>query len=352
MKTNEIVMNGGTLEARERELAPLAGGQVLLRVEATGVSFAEVQMRRGRYPGQPAFPFVPGYDVVGRVIAVGAGVAPSWIGARAAAMTHVGGWAAHVVLDADALVPVPEGLDAAEVVALVVNGATAWKMLHRVARVRAGQTIVVHGAGGGVGTILVQLARLAGARVIGTCRGAQRASIEALGAIAIDYETGRVLEQVRAIAPDGVDAVFDHVGGASLRASWAMLATRGTLVSYGSASTRDAQGSAWTPIVLNMLRALAWSVLPSRRRARVFDVWGRSSLGANAMLRPARFRRELREDLAQVLALLETGALRAQVAARYSLRDAGLALQRHERGDLVGKIVLVPELPAAARAAA
>ncbi|UJR83253.1 zinc-binding dehydrogenase [Sandaracinus amylolyticus] len=352
MKTNEIVMEREGLEVREREIAPLARGQVLLQVEATGVSFAEVQMRRGRYPGQPPFPFVPGYDVVGRVIEVGEGVDRRWVGARAAAMTHVGGWAAHVVLDAEDLVPVPEGLDAAEVVALVVNGATAWKMLHRVARVRAGQTIVVHGAGGGVGTLLVQLARLAGARVIGTCRGAQRATVEALGAIAIDYQGGRVLEQVRAIAPEGVDAVFDHVGGTSLRTSWAMLARRGTLVSYGSASTRDDRGSAWTPIIRNMLRALAWSFLPSLRRARVFDVWGRSSLGANAMLRPARFRRELREDLGQVFALLGAGTLRAQVAARYSLDDAGLALGRHERGDLIGKIVLVPELASTARAAA
>lgn len=137
-------------------------------MEATGVSFAEQQMRRGRYYDQPAFPFVPGYDLVGRVLATGAGVDPALAGQRVAALVKVGGWASHVVLDADDAVRVPEGLTAAEAETVVVNGITAWQMLHRKARVRTGQTVLVHGAGGGVGSVLVQLARAAGVKVIGT----------------------------------------------------------------------------------------------------------------------------------------------------------------------------------------
>ena len=132
-------------------------------MDATGVSFAEQQMRRGKYYDQPPFPFVPGYDVVGTVTAVGPGMDPP-VGRRFAAVTKIGGWASHLLLDAADLVPVPDGVDAADAETVVVNGITAWQMLHRTARVRAGATIVVLGANGGVGSTLVQLARHAGIR--------------------------------------------------------------------------------------------------------------------------------------------------------------------------------------------
>ncbi len=147
-----------TLEVRRRELPVPGAGEAAIRVEATGVSFAEGSMRRGRYPGQPRFPFVPGYDLVGVVTDLGpgvAGVAGVALGQRVAAVTKIGGWADHVVLPAADLVPVPEGVDAAAAETAVVNGVTAWQMLHRLARVRAGQTVLVHGATGGVGGLLV-----------------------------------------------------------------------------------------------------------------------------------------------------------------------------------------------------
>src|SRR6478609_7964469 len=203
-------------------------GQVLVRVEATGVSFAEQQMRRGKYYDQPKFPFVPGYDLVG--------VAD---GQRVAALTKVGGWADHVVLDREDLVPVPDGVSAEAAETVVVNGLTAWRMLHRAAKVQRGDTIVVLGASGGVGSVLVQLARHAGIEVIGTCGPKQLEQVRALGATVIDHRNEDVHARVRELAPDGVAAVFDHVGGPGLNASWGLLAKGGTLVSYGSASTRD-----------------------------------------------------------------------------------------------------------------
>ncbi|MFC3519705.1 alcohol dehydrogenase catalytic domain-containing protein [Streptomonospora nanhaiensis] len=134
----EIVLPGAVgpagLQVRRRELPPPGAGEVLVRVEATGVSFAEQQMRRGKYFDQPPFPFVPGYDLIGTVTGVGAGVDPAMAGRRYAALTKTGGWASHAVLAAADLVPVPEGLDAAEAETLVVSGVTAWRMLHHVAR--------------------------------------------------------------------------------------------------------------------------------------------------------------------------------------------------------------------------
>jgi NADPH:quinone reductase-like Zn-dependent oxidoreductase len=352
MEITEIVLPGAVepemLEVRRRALSPLRAGQALVRVEATGVSFAEVQMRRERYPGQPVFPFVPGYDLVGTVVEVDAPGTGVHVGQRVAAMTMVGAWADHAVIDARDLVPVPAGVDPGDAASLVLNGLTAWKMLHRVARVKQGETVVVHGAAGGVGTTLVQLARLAGIQVIGTASAGNLDRVRALGGIAIDYRSEDLLGQVRALAPDGVAAVFDHVGGDGLRASWQMLGRKGTLVSYGSASTRDDTGSAWTPILRNMGRALLWNLRPGGRWAHMFDVWGRSSLGANRMLRPKRFRRELAEDLGRIFTLLAGGDIEAQVARRFPLEQAGAALRLHESGTISGKIVLVPGMVDAA----
>jgi len=344
-RTTELVIPGliepAGMQLRERDLRAPAAGEVLVAMEATGVSYAEVQMLRGRYPGQPAFPFVPGYDVVGRVVAIGPDVDRALAGKRVATMTGFGAWSELIVLRADELVIVPEALDPAEVDTLIVNGVTAYKMLHRVARVRSGQTIVVLGAGGGVGTLLVQLARLAGVDVIGTCRPAQRAAVEALGARVIDYTRGRVLEEVRALAPAGVDAVFDHVGGAaSLRGSYALLRPGGYLVCYGNASRAKTDGSPWWGVLEFLALKALWSVRPGGRKTTFFDVWGRGTLGADHLLRPRRFWREFRDDLGKLLELLAEGRLKPEVARRFPLREAAAALAAHQAGGFTGKIVL------------
>src|SRR3954451_22692484 len=124
------------LRLRTRELGEPGPGQPVVRVEASGVSFAEQQMRRGKYYDQPAFPFVPGYDLVGTVLRVGPGIDGALVGRRFAAVTKVGGWSSHVVLKAADLIAVPEGIDPAEAETVVVNGLTAWQMLHGLARIR------------------------------------------------------------------------------------------------------------------------------------------------------------------------------------------------------------------------
>jgi len=337
----EIVLPGevepeGLVPRRGPVPAP-APGQVVLRMEATGVSFAEQQMRRGRYYDQPPFPFVPGYDVVGTVQAVGDGVAPGLLGTRAAALTKTGGWASHVVLEAADLVAVPEGLGAPEAETVVVNGITAWQMLHRKAKVRRGQTILVHGANGGVGTTLVQLARAAGVRVIGTASARHHDALRAAGVTPVDYRTEDVAARVRQLAPGGVDAVFDHVGGRGLIDSWRLLAPGGTLVSYGSASTRDASGSKQWPVLKILGRVWFWNALPNRRHAYFFNVWAGRSLAKN------RFRARLRADLTEVFAAMCRGEINATIAARFPLARAAEALRLAESGTTGGKIVLVPE---------
>ncbi|WP_354637782.1 medium chain dehydrogenase/reductase family protein [Kitasatospora camelliae] len=336
----EVVLPGRVepegLELRSGPVPTAAEGGVVVAVEATGVSFAEQQMRRGRYYDQPPFPFVPGYDLVGTVVAIGPWTDPALVGTRVAALTKVGAWASHVALDAADLVSVPDGLGAAEAETAVVNGITAWQMLHRRARVRAGQTVLVHGANGGVGSLLVQLARAAGARVIGTASARHHDELRALGVEPVDYRTENVPARVRALAPGGVDAVFDHVGGRSVIDSWALLAPGGTLVAYGSAATRDDTGSKQWPVLKILGRVWLWNALPNRRRAYFFNVWAGRALSAD------RFRARLREDLGQVFAAMRRGEVTARIAAELPLSRAAEALRLAESGTVAGKVVLTP----------
>lgn len=316
---------------------PVPGpGQVVIRVEATGVSFAEQQMRRGRYYDQPPFPFVPGYDLVGTVAAAGDGVEAGLTGTRVAALVKVGGWASHVLVDAADTVRVPDGIGAAEAETLVLNGVTAWQMLHRRARVRAGRTVVVHGANGGVGSVLVQLARAMDVKVIGTASARHHEALRAQGVVPVDYRTEDVPARIRELAPGGVDAVFDHVGGRGIVDSWRLLAPGGTLVSYGTASTRDDEGSKQWPVFKLLLRVWLWNALPNRRRAGFYNIWAGRALAKN------RFRARLRADLTQVFAAHGRGDVTPRIAARLPLTRAADALRLAESGTVAGKVVLSP----------
>jgi NADPH:quinone reductase-like Zn-dependent oxidoreductase len=343
IQATEVVLPGvvepAGLLLRTRELPPPGPGRAVVAVEASGVSFAEQSMRRGRYPGQPKFPFVPGYDLVGTVVRAGPGVDPDLLGRRVAAMTKTGGWASHAVLKAVDLIDVPAGVDPGEAETLVVNGVTAWQMLHRKARVRPGRTILVHGANSGVGTTLTQLARLHGVRVIGTANPRHHETLRALGAIPLDYADPALEANIRELAPAGVDAAFDHLGGESLRRSWRALAPGGTLVSYAIAAKVAGTGSIWPPFLAAVGRILAWNTLPNGRRATFYDLW------AGHRRSPRAFRARAREDLTTVLSLLADGRLTAQVAARYPLDEITQAMTAAESRAVPGKVVLLPRHP-------
>jgi NADPH:quinone reductase-like Zn-dependent oxidoreductase len=317
---------------------PTPGAQeALVEVLATGISFAEQAMIRGRYPGQPKFPFVLGYDLVGRVSDVGPGIDRRLVGQRVATVTKTGGWTTHALVDARNLVPVPDDLDPAEVETLVVNGITAWQMLHRKAGVQSGQTILVHGASGGVGSTLVQLAHHAGVHVIGTAAPRHHDALRALGAEPVDYHDPDLSGTLRRLAPGGVNAVFDHLGGSSFRRSFDLLAPRGTLVAYGTgagAQLNDTNNQVLAFVA--MFGRLAVWTLTSNRRALFYNFW------AGKHIRPGRFRKHLAADLTEVVALLRNGTITAQIAARFPLVDAVDAMRFVSTQSVRGKVILEP----------
>ncbi|QIZ34698.1 medium chain dehydrogenase/reductase family protein [Saccharopolyspora sp. ASAGF58] len=334
----EIVLTGlgGTEVVTTRRSAPPAPGPhgVLVRVEAAGVAFAEVQMLRGRYPAQPKFPFVPGYDLVGEVFEVGSAVTSWRPGQRVAAMPRTGAWAEYVEVRDSELVPVPDDIDAATAVSVVLNGVTAWQLLHRAAKVRRGQTVLVHGVGGGVGILLAQLGVAAGVRVIGTASARRHEALRDIGVELIDHRTEDVGSRVAELAPGGVDAIFDPLGPASLDRSWRLLTPGGSLHAYGSSATLHDDGPWWLPYLGLGRRLAGWEL------ARLFGRTG----GRRMRMYYVKPNAQFRTDLAELLRMVACGQLRPLVARRLPLESAARALDLHMAGTETGRIVLVPGL--------
>jgi NADPH:quinone reductase-like Zn-dependent oxidoreductase len=227
------------------------------------------------------------------------------------------------------LVAVPEGLDAAEAVSLVLNYVTAYQMMNRVARLRAGQRILVHSAAGGVGTAALELGRIAGLEMFGTASNAKHALLEKLGATPIDYRTQDFVERIRELSPEGLDCVLDPIGGTNWWKSYGCLRRGGSLVCYGvqAAVAKGKMAAGLGFAALGLMK-----VLPDGKKASWFNVkeWRDKH--------PQWFR----EDLGALFALLAARQIQPFIAARLPLRDAVRANQMLEKSQVAGKIVLLP----------
>ena len=217
---------------------PLPGsGEVRVRVLASGASFTDTQLRAGTYLGGPKPPFTPGYELVGIVEELGAGCTRLGVGDRVGVLTVWGANAERVCVPERYAVTVPEDLDPAEVVSLVFAYMTAYQLLHRAARARKGETILVHGAAGRVGSAILELGAIAGLRMFGTASKRDLPVVERLGAVAIDYQNDDFLARVRERTGDGVDVALDGLGGPLSLRSFRALRRGGRLVVFGRYAT-------------------------------------------------------------------------------------------------------------------
>jgi NADPH:quinone reductase-like Zn-dependent oxidoreductase len=314
-------------------------GEARVRVLAAGVSLPDVMMREGIHPEKPVPPFTPGWDLVGVVDRVGAQVHGIEAGQVVAALPITGAYAQYVCLPEDELVPVPPGLDAAEVVSLGLNYVTAWQMLHRVAAVARGQRVLVHGASGGVGTALLQLGRLAGLQMYGTCSARAAATVAAEGATPIDYRKQDFVPEMQRLAAGGVDVVFDGIGGAHIWRSRRALRPGGRVVAYGlTASLSKGRIIGGRPhrirglATFGLYVAASW-LLPGRRRVVPYSIqWLKRR-------RPDLFR----QDLGALIELLRDGKIKPIIARRFPLAQASQAQAFLGNGGVTGKVVLVPD---------
>jgi NADPH:quinone reductase-like Zn-dependent oxidoreductase len=309
-------------------------GEIRIAVRASGVNFADVMARLGLYPDAPKPPVVVGYEVAGLVDALGAGVTGYRVGDRVLAMTRFGGYADRVVVPALFAFPIPDGLDDAAAAAIPVNYLTAFLALYRMANLLEGETVLVHGAGGGVGIAATQLARLRGATVIGTASSAKHEAIRQLGVQhAIDYRDGNLIANVRQIVGKrGVDVVLDPVGGRSFSDSYRLLAPLGRLIVYGVSSLASGERRNWLHALATMVRMPRFAPLSLMNRNRgVFGLnlghlWHEHAQLADAM----------RAILLEVAA----GRLQPIVARTFPLEQAADAHRFMQSRSNIGKVVL------------
>ena len=229
------------LELAEEPTIPNPGtGEVRIKVLAAGTGFTDSFIRRGRYPDFIGpLPFTPGCEFVGVVEKTSSDVVSPREGQIVADLCVVGGYAQYAIRPARFLVPVPDGVDAAEAVCIPLAYLTAFQMLTRYRHLFPGETILVIGASGTVGTALLDLSRHFGLKAIGTCSAANLSTVDRFGATAIDYRAGDFAASVDKLTAGrvggaGVDAAFDAIGGSHFDRSFACLAPGGILIGYGS----------------------------------------------------------------------------------------------------------------------
>jgi len=329
------------LRVVEEERPEPQAGEVRVRVMAAGVSLPDLMAREGVHPETPLVPFTPGWDLVGMVDRLGDGVSGIEPGQIVAAMPISGAYAGFVCLPRRELVPVPSGLDAAEAVSLVLNYITAYQMLYRSAKVRPGQRALIHGAAGGVGSALLQLGRLAELEMYGTCSSRGASAVSALGGIAIDYQHQDFVEEIQRLTSEGVDVVFDSIGGTHIWRSRKALRPGGRVVAYGLtgslrggrlASGRGGGRHRYRAIAIFGLYIAGGWLLPGRKRVVPY------SIQTLKRLKPAWFR----QDLIALFDLLHQQKIKPIIAQRFPLAEARQAQELLGSGGVVGKIVLVP----------
>lgn len=338
-----VTQYGGpeTLQAIDEDRPEPEDGEVRVRVLAAGVGLPDVMMREGIHPETPRLPFTPGWDLVGVVDQLGKGVFGIEPGQVIAALPISGAYAEFVCLPQSEVVPVPSGLDPVEAVCLVLNYVTAYQMLHRSARVRPGQRVLIHGAAGGLGTALLQLGRVAGLEMYGTCSSREASAVSDQGAIPIDYEHQDFVTEIRRLTGEGVDAVFDGIGGLHIWRSRKALRSGGRVVAYGlTSSLREGRLASGRPGRRQRFRRLAifglyiaggW-LFPGRKRVLPYSIqWLKR-------LRPTVFR----QDLLALFDLLQQKKIKPLIARRFPLAEARLAHELLGKGGVTGKIVLVP----------
>jgi len=325
------------LEVREAPDPEPKAGEVRIRVEASGVNFADILGRLGLYPDLPPMPVVPGYEVSGRVDAIGTGVEGDWIGRDVFAATRFGGYADVVCVPVGQVFPRPTGLSAPEAAAIPVNYFTAWQLVVVMGGLKRDETVLIHSAGGGVGIAATQIAKHIGARVIGTASAAKHAELRALGADhLIDYRTEDFEVRTRELTNGrGVELILDAVGGESWKKGYRVLARMGRLGMFGiSAAVTQKERS-----IFGMLSVLASTPWLQFNPLSLMNA-NKGVFGVNLGHMWGELDRQ-RGWALQLLDLWKQGVVKPQISKSFRFDEAPLAHHFIQDRNNIGKVLLV-----------
>jgi synaptic vesicle membrane protein VAT-1 len=326
------------LKVKEAPDPEARAGELRVRVEACGVNFADIMGRMGLYPDLPPIPVVPGYEVSGRVDAVGPGVDSGWLGRDVFTLTRFGGYADIVCVPEKQVYVRPEAMSAEQGAAIPLNYFTAWQLVVVMGGLKAGETMLVHSAGGGVGIAATQIAKHIGATVIGTASVAKHAELRRLGVDhLIDYRTEDFEARTRAIMSGrGVELILDAVGGESFKKGYRLLSPTGRLGMFGLSSAATGKERSLS----SMLRTMASTPW--------FQFTPVSLLNANKGVFGVNLGRmwgeidRIRTWGDQLLGLWKDGVIRPQIARTFRFDEAAAAHEYIQDRKNIGKVLLVP----------
>jgi len=309
----------------EAALPEPQAGEVRVKVLAASATFTDTMVRKGIYYGfKETPPLSPGYDMVGVVDKLGAGVSGLEIGQMVADLTVFGAYSEYMIRPAASLVH----LDPAEAVSMVLSYVTAYQMLHRIAKVQRGQKILVHGAGGAVGTATLELGRLLDLEMYGTASKPKHDLVRSLGGTPVDYQNEDFLERIQALNGDGMNAAFDAIGGDNFKRSFKSLKTGGTLVAYGFYNQAMGGGGS---VPMAYTKVALWNILPNGRKTSFY------SIGDLRKKHPEWFKK----DLGALFGLLKEGKIKPSIERHMKLEDAAQAHELIEQAAVKGRIVLM-----------
>ncbi len=343
MRAVVLTGTGGpeVLQVQELPNPVVAPGQIRIAVRAAGINFADTLARVGLYPDAPKTPCVLGYEVAGEVETAGEGVTDFKLGDRVLAGTRFNGQAELVSVDAAQALPLPEGLSFEQGAAFPVNYGTAYAALVLMGGMRAGDRVLIHAAGGGVGISATQLARNAGAEVFGTASPGKHEAIRAQGVThPIDYRSKDFEDEVmRITGGEGVDLIMDALGPTSFRKDYRLLRSGGRLIMYGLSENTDG-GVRNLPATLKSLAKMPLATMPWWKSLMMMNE-NKGVFGLNML---SWWEREGNLDRVTepLLADLEAGRIDPVVAASFPFDRAGEAHQFIAERRNVGKVVLLP----------
>lgn len=317
----------------EKEIPEPAENEVLIRVKYSGINFADVVARRGLYPDAPKNPAVLGYDVMGTVEKTGNQITHLKPGDKVTALTRFGGYAEYVCAPGSGVAVLPEGMNEAESTAYATQACTAYYCAEYKTSLREGDNVLVHAAAGGVGSILVQLAKNRGCTVFGTASPSKLAYLEELGVdYPIDYRHKDFSDEIiKTVGDKNIDVAFDSIGGKVFKQSFKLLRPCGDMVSYGAAAQID--GS-------NKLKAI-WAAIGFGLFSPIQLLLSSRSIIAVNMLRVADHKPELfNEILVNVLSMAEKAQIQARLAKLFDAENIAEAHQYIESRQSVGKVVI------------
>jgi len=322
-----VTRRGGidALQVVENEMRAPTAEEVQVKILASPICQDDVAVRIGNRPFLAKPPFTPGYSILGIVDVIGEGVTGYAVGDRVAALTTFGGHAEYIYLPAEKLVAVPTGLNPAEAVTLILNYLVAYQVLHRVAKVKAGDKVLLIGASGGVGTAFLQLGKLAGLKMYGLDSASKHLVLSKYSAIPIDYRSQDFVQVLRKSEPAGLDFVFNGMGEETFERGRAVLKKGGVFIHYGGPQSLGR-------FVWLLVKFIFYGLFPNGKK---MEGYGTHRLGIELF----------KEDWTTLFSLLGEGKIKPVIAAKFPLLEAAKGYEMLESGQVTGNVVLVaPEL--------